>query len=66
VLRKHLDQFCIAYLDNIVVYSNMLEEHREHVQLILAKLQEAGLYLKLSKSEFEMQWINFVGFIVKP
>ncbi len=66
MLRKHLDQFCIAYLDNIVVYSNMLEEHREHVQLILAKLQEAGLYLKLSKSEFEMQWINFVGFIVKP
>jgi hypothetical protein len=66
VLRKHLDQFRIAYLDDIVVYSNSLEEHREHVRLVLAKLQEAGLYLKLSKCEFEMQPISFVGFIVTP
>jgi hypothetical protein len=38
VLRKHLNQFCIAYLDNIVVYSNLLEEHREQVRLVLTKL----------------------------
>ncbi len=55
VLHDHLDQFCIAYLDNIVVYSNSLEEHQEHDQLILAKLLEAGLYLKLLKCKFEMQ-----------
>ncbi len=66
VLREHLDQFCIAYLDDIVVYSNSLEEHREHLRLIVAKLQEAGLYLKMSKCEFEMQRISFVGFIVTP
>jgi hypothetical protein len=66
VLREHLDQFCIAYLDDIVVYSNSLEEHREHVRLILAKLQEAGLYLKLSKCKFKMQLISYVGFIVTP
>ncbi len=35
VLRKHLNQFYIAYLDDIVVYSNLPEEHREHVQLVL-------------------------------
>jgi hypothetical protein len=66
VLCEHLDQFCIAYLDDIVVYSNLLEQHREHVRLIRAKLQEAGLYLKLSKCDFEMQRISFVGFIVTP
>jgi hypothetical protein len=49
VLHEYLDLFCIAYLDDIVVYSNLLEEHEEHVRLVLAKLQEAGLYLKLSK-----------------
>jgi hypothetical protein len=64
VLRKHPDQFSIAYQDDIIIYSNSLEEHREHVWLILAKLQEAGLYLKLSKCEFEMQRMSFVGFIV--
>ncbi len=43
VLREHLDQFCIAYLDDIVVYSHSLEKHREPVRFILMKLQEAGL-----------------------
>jgi hypothetical protein len=38
MLHKHLYQFCIAYLDNIVLYSNSLEAHREHARLILAKL----------------------------
>jgi hypothetical protein len=66
VLRKHLDQFCIAYQDNIVFFSNSLEKHREHVRLILAKLQEAGLYLNLSKCKFKMQQISFVGYIVMP
>jgi hypothetical protein len=39
VLCKHLDEYCMAYLDNIVVYSNLLEEHREHIGLVLVKLQ---------------------------
>jgi recombinational DNA repair protein (RecF pathway) len=42
----------------------MIREHKKHVQLVLAKLQEAGLYLKLSKCVFEMQRINFVRFNV--
>jgi hypothetical protein len=37
VLCEYLDQFCIAYLDNMVVYSDSLEEHREHVRCVLAK-----------------------------
>ncbi len=66
MLREFLDLFCIAYLDNIVIYSNSLEEYEEHVRLVLAKLQEVGLYLKLSKCEFTMQHISFVGFIITP
>jgi hypothetical protein len=54
VLHGYLDQFCITYLDDIVVYSNWLEEHKDHVRLILTKLQEAGLYLELLKCKFEM------------
>jgi hypothetical protein len=64
VLCKHPHQYCIAYLDNIIVYSISLEKYREHVQLIIVKLQEVGLFLKLSKCEFEMQLISFVRFIV--
>ncbi len=54
MLREYLDHFCIAYLDDIVIYLNLLEEYREHVWLVRAELQKAGLYLKLSKCEFEM------------
>jgi hypothetical protein len=64
VLCEHLDQSLIAYPDKNVVYSYSLEEHREHVWLILVKLQEAGHYLKFSKCEFKMQRISFVKFIV--
>ncbi len=45
---------------------NLLEEHEEHVRLIFAKLQEAGLYLMLSKCEFNMQLISFICFIITP
>ncbi len=44
----------------------MLEEHEEHARLVLTKLQEACLYLKLSKCEFNMQRISFVGFVITP
>ncbi len=66
VLHKHLYHFFIAFLDNIVVYSNQLEENIERVQLVITKLQEACLYLKLSKCYFKMQPINFLSFIVSP
>ncbi len=62
VLCEFLDLFCKVYLDDIVVYSNSLQEHEQYVRLVLAKLQEAGLYLKLSKCKFNMQCISFVVF----
>jgi hypothetical protein len=54
------------YLDNIVVYSNTLEEHHKHVQEVLKRLRDAGIYLKLSKCEFNTKRIGFVSFIVIP
>lgn len=42
----------------------MLEQHREHVWLDLAKLQEAGLYLNLFQCKSEKQKISFVSIIV--
>ena len=35
VIRECLDKFAVAYLDDILIYSNTLEEHIEHVRLVL-------------------------------
>ncbi len=64
MLRPYLDVFVIAYLDDIVVYSNTAEEHREHVRTVLKALLQAGLYLKLRKCEFNAKEIGFVGFVI--
>jgi hypothetical protein len=65
-LWPYLDVFVIAYLDDIVVYSNMVEEHREHVRTVLKALLQVGLYLKLRKCEFIAKEIGFVGFVITP
>jgi hypothetical protein len=64
VHSEYWDQFCIGYLDNILVYLNTLKEHAEHILYVIAMLKEAGLNLKLPKSELNMQKISFVGFVI--
>ena len=51
-LHEYLDIFVIAYLDDVLVYSTSKEEHVEHVRLVLKKLKEYSLLLKLEKCEF--------------
>ena len=45
-LHDYLDLFCIVYLDDILIYSNTLEEHIFHVRQVLARLREHGLSCK--------------------
>ena len=49
VLRAHLDITVVAYLNNILVYSKTLEEHKVHVRQVLDCLATADLCLKLEK-----------------
>jgi transposase InsO family protein len=65
-LREYLDDFCSAYLDDVLIYSEGdLDEHREHVKKVLSKLQEAGLQLDIDKCEFECTETRYLGFIVR-
>jgi hypothetical protein len=63
-LREYLDIFCAVYIDDILIYSKSRKEHKEHVRKILAKLEEAGLYVKAEKCEFSVSQTSFLGFIV--
>jgi Retroviral aspartyl protease./Reverse transcriptase (RNA-dependent DNA polymerase). len=63
-LREYLDLFCTAYLDDILIYSNSLKEHRKHVAQVLQRLREHGLQADIAKCEFHVQEVKYLGLIV--
>jgi hypothetical protein len=64
VLQPFLDKFVIVYLDDIVIFSRSIEEHKEHLRLVLEKLRENQLYAKPSKCLIGKDEIEFCGHIV--
>jgi len=64
VLRPFLDLFCTAYIDDVLVYSKTLREHRHHVRQVLVALQEAGLQLDIDKCEFHQEQVLYLGLII--
>ncbi len=54
ILCKHLNKFCTAYLNDILIYFNNELKHEIHVKLILRKLQEANLQMNIIKCKFHI------------
>jgi hypothetical protein len=66
VLREYLDEFCSAYIDDILIYSSgSLSDHRNKVQKVFQRLQEAGLQLDIAKCEFDVKRVRYLGFIIE-
>ena len=42
-LIDYLDNFCLAYLDDIVIFSDTVEEYEKYMKKVLERLREAGL-----------------------
>jgi len=63
-LRRFLDRFCTASLDDILIYSENEEQHIEHVKQILEALTKAGLQVKPQKCEFHTNNVKYLGFII--
>jgi hypothetical protein len=63
-MRGILDDYCIVYLDDILIFSQTEEEHERHVHEVLRRLKQHDLYVKLSKCNFHEREVNFLGFIV--
>ena len=64
ILRQYLDMFVTVYLDNIIIYSETLQEHKLYINEVLKALTKADLWVKPEKTEFYKQEIEFLGFIV--
>jgi hypothetical protein len=52
VFMEYLDRFVVVFIDDILVFSRTMEEHEEHLRLVLEKLRSNQLYAKFSKCEF--------------
>lgn len=63
--RDFLNCFVFVYLDDILIFSRSLEEHIPHVRLVLQRLLEKRLYVKVEKCEFHASSVTFLGHIIK-
>jgi hypothetical protein len=64
VSLEYLDKFVMVFINDILVYSRSEEEHEDHLRLVLQKLRDHKLYAKLSKCEFWLKEVAFLGHIV--
>ena len=64
VLRDMLNRSVFVYLEDILIFSKSVEEHRIHVRQVLQQLLENRLYVKAEKCEFHVPSISFLGYII--
>jgi hypothetical protein len=61
---EYLDNFAVVFIDDLLVYSRSEEELEDHLRLVLQKLWDHRLYAQLSKCEFWLKQVAFLGHIV--
>jgi hypothetical protein len=64
VFIEYLDKFVMVFINDILVYSRSEEEHEDHLHFILKKLRDHKFYTKLSKCEFWLKQVVFLGHII--
>jgi hypothetical protein len=64
MLRPFLDKTCICYLDDILVYSEDKKQHSTHIKQVLEALARKRFCLKLSKCNFYIKEIMFLGYVI--
>ena len=64
VFHPYLDQFVVVFIDDILVYSKDAQEYEQHLKIVMQTLREKKLYAKLSKCDFWLKKVSFLGHIV--
>ena len=66
VLSEYLDVFVLVFLDDILVYSHIVEEHAEHLRQVFAALRKYRLFAKASKCVIQVREVEFLGQWITP
>ena len=64
VFAPYLNKFVFVYLDDIGVASHSVEQHIEHLRLVLQKLREHGFHVRLDKAQWALPEMKFLGHLV--
>ena len=64
ILSNLLDVCLVIYLDDILIYSNNMSKHHQHIKEVLKCLYKAGLYAKVEKYEFYSELVKYLGYIL--
>ena len=64
MFQPYLDQFVMVFVDNVLIYSKLEEEHKGHLRTIIQALRNHQLYAKFSKCEFWLTEVRFLGHMV--
>jgi hypothetical protein len=66
VFMPELDQFVMVFIHDILVYSKSMEEHEDHLLILLQRLWEHQLYAKFNKCKFWIKEVPFFCHMVSP
>ena len=64
IFMDELDKFFVVFIDDILIYSKSVQEHEQHLRVVLEKLRTNKLYAKFSKCEFWLEKVAFLGHIL--
>ena len=64
VLGEHLDKFIMAYLNNIIIYSNNKEEYFKYIKQVLQRLIDKKILVAIKKYKFYITKLNFINLLL--
>jgi hypothetical protein len=64
IFMDELDKFVVVFINDILIYSKGIQEHEQHLRVVLEKLRTHRLYAKFSKCEFWLERVAFLGHIL--
>ena len=64
IVLQGCEDFAMAYLDDVLIFSKDEKEHLQHVQIIFDRIRQHGLKLKLKKCAFFQEQTGYLGFVI--
>ena len=64
IIHLYLDEFVVVFIDDLLIYPKSDKENVGHLRIVLQTLKENHLYAKLSKCEFLLREVSFLGYVI--